>query len=118
MDKSFLDVCGDDEQLVKEEKNIILNTTDQHLTDCSCFISGEGFSVSVNDLRLQSRYGENCSLSTVRIQSAAFSCEHDDVPIFKTNMENSLKHAYIAVTINGVGAVPRMIWLTIIPNGK
>lgn len=115
---NFFDICSDDKRLVKTEENIILNKPGQHLEECRCFIHGEKFSISVNDLRLQSKLDANCSLSTVSIQSTKFSCEHEEVPVFKKEIEHLLQRAFVAVTLNGTDAVPQMIWLTLIPNGE
>lgn len=117
LDNSFLDICSEGEQLVETEKNIILNRTGQHFVECNCFVRGEKFSMSVDDLRLQSKLGENCSLFTVSITSTRFSCEQGEVSIFKRKMENWLEDALISVILNGIDAVPQMIWITLKPHG-
>lgn len=55
---------------------------------------------------MQSRFSENCSLSEMRIQSRMFSCEDGFLPIFKRKNNDSVKNAFVEVTLNGIIAVP------------
>lgn len=91
------------------------------LKECQCFVKEGQFKIVLSDIRLQLPKENNCSSAKLQINSAQYLCDDEKDTFgskFQVDFGEVMTRAFISLTKTSFNGEPRMLWLTVHPQGK
>lgn len=114
-------MCENQKTVFNESSNLIYVDTQNAFKACRCFLKSSYFTITLQDVRLQTEDDQNCSSAILRINSVNIVCDDQNnsfTSSFKTEFERTLDRVFISVTKTSLADTIQMIWLDIQSNGN
>lgn len=116
----FVHMCEKRKFFFNDTLHLTTSDTTKYFKKCTCWVNHGKFSLTLNEIRLNNKYANQCSTAKLMINTKPFSCKptmDGFGAIYKDTYIDQLPlGAFVSLEQNSTDVSPDMIWLTFEPE--